>query len=125
MGSGPPPGATPDQGTDRRTGDARRVSARRAAVHRLAHLPTTQRRAETQRKLLEAGRRIIAENGVSGASVGLITAEAGFTRGAFYSNFSDMDHFVQQVAQHEWDSGLTAIGTRLRTEVVSASDSAA
>jgi len=93
-------------------------------VRRLAHLPTTERRAETQRRLLEAGRRIIAENGVGGASVGLITAEAGFTRGAFYSNFSDMDHFVQQVAQHEWDSVLTAIGTRLREEIDSAPDPA-
>ncbi|WP_312348782.1 TetR family transcriptional regulator [Actinomyces sp.] len=125
MGSGP---TTHEGDTDpdshRHAGSAQRVSARRAAVRRLAHLPTTERRAETQRRLLEAGRRIIAENGVGGASVGLITAEAGFTRGAFYSNFSDMDHFVQQVAQHEWDSVLTAIGTRLREEIDSAPDPA-
>ncbi|MGO3797295.1 MAG: TetR/AcrR family transcriptional regulator [Pauljensenia sp.] len=122
MASGPTTGAGPDQTSGRHASSAQRVSARRAAVRRLAHLPTTERRADTQRRLLEAGRRIIAENGVGGASVGLITAEAGFTRGAFYSNFSDMDHFVQQVAQHEWDSVLTAIGTRLREEIDSAGD---
>lgn len=124
MASGPTTGAGPDQISGRHTGAVQRVSARRAAVRRLAHLPTTERRADTQRRLLEAGRRIIAENGVGGASVGLITAEAGFTRGAFYSNFSDMDHFVQQVAQHEWDSVLIAIGTRLREEIGSAADPA-
>ncbi|WP_052450716.1 TetR/AcrR family transcriptional regulator [Actinomyces polynesiensis] len=112
------------EGGERRGDSAQRQSARRAAVRRLAHLPTSERRAETQRRLLEAGRRVIAENGVGGASVGLITAEAGFSRGAFYSNFSDMDHFVQQVAQHEWDSVLTAIGTRLREEIDSAPDPA-
>jgi len=90
-----------------------RMSARRAAVRRLAGAPTTDRRAQTQRRLLDAGRTVIAENGVGGASVGLITSAAGFSRGAFYSNFQDMDHFVEQVAHREWESVLVAIGQSL------------
>lgn len=68
---------------------------------------TSNRRAETQRLLLDAGRRIIARHGVGGASVNLITAEVGFSRGAFYSNFIDMDHFVRLIAFHEWQRILT------------------
>ena len=94
------------------------VSARRRAVHRLSRSTPTDRRADTQRRLLEAGRTVIAEHGVGGASVGLITSAAGFTRGAFYSNFSDMDHFVQQVAENEWQSILNRIGTTLRATLV-------
>jgi AcrR family transcriptional regulator len=90
-----------------------RMSARRAAVRRLAGAPTTDRRAQTQRRLLDAGRTVIAENGVGGASVGLITSAAGFSRGAFYSNFQDMDHFVEQVAHREWESVLVVIGRSL------------
>lgn len=90
-----------------------RISARRAAVRRLSSGAPTDRRADTQRRLLDAGRTVIAENGVGGASVGLITSAAGFSRGAFYSNFQDMDHFVEQLAQREWRIVLAAMDQTL------------
>lgn len=89
-------------------------SARRAAVKSLKEDTTTERRADTQRRLLEAGRRVLVEYGVGGTSVGMVTKEAGFSRGAFYSNFTDMDHFVTRLAQQEWDQVLTTIGSTLR-----------
>ncbi len=93
------------------------VSARRAAVSRLGEEPTTERRADTQRRLLDAGRQVITQYGVGGASVGLITKAAGFSRGAFYSNFADMDHFVTQLAGHEWESVLASIGQTLNAAI--------
>ncbi len=82
------------------------LSARRNAIRELQNTEPTDRRVLTQNALLAAGRTLIANNGVAGASVGDIAKEAGFTRGAFYSNFTDMDHFVSAVARIEWQSML-------------------
>ncbi|SDN76149.1 DNA-binding transcriptional regulator, AcrR family [Actinomyces ruminicola] len=81
-----------------------RLSARRAAVRRLIGVAPSERRAQTQALLLAAGRELIADKGIGGTSVGDICSRAGFTRGAFYSNFTDMDHFVQRLAEEQWDS---------------------
>ncbi len=89
------------------------LSQRRIRMSKLRESKTSKRRAETVRRLLDAGRHVIAEFGIAGASVQLITAEAGFTRGAFYSNFSDMDHFVQAIAQREWEMSLEIMRNRL------------
>lgn len=51
----------------------------------------TRRRADTQDRLLDAALVAIAERGVPGASVEEICEHAGFTRGAFYSNFATKD----------------------------------
>jgi len=81
-----------------------RLSARRAAVRRLIGVPPSERRAQTQALLLDAGRELFADKGIGGTSVGDICSRAGFTRGAFYSNFTDMDHFVQRLAEEQWTS---------------------
>ncbi len=54
----------------------------------------TRRRTETRARLLAGAREVIAEHGVHGASVEDICDRAGFTRGAFYSNFTDKDELV-------------------------------
>ena len=54
----------------------------------------TRRRSETRGRLLAGAREVISEHGVHGASVEDICERAGFTRGAFYSNFSDKDELV-------------------------------
>ncbi|MDO4901793.1 TetR/AcrR family transcriptional regulator [Actinomyces sp.] len=81
-----------------------RLSARRAAVRRLIGAVPSERRAQTQALLLAAGRELIADQGIAGTSVGDICSRAGFSRGAFYSNFTDMDHFVQRLAEEQWAS---------------------
>ncbi len=79
------------------------VSARRDAIRRLAESEPSDRRAQTQARLVEAGVELIAEQSLGSTSVGDICSRAGFTRGAFYSNFTDMDHFVRQLAEQEWE----------------------
>jgi AcrR family transcriptional regulator len=54
----------------------------------------TARRAQTRDRLMAAAARVFAERGVIGASVEEICEAAGFTRGAFYSNFADKDDLV-------------------------------
>ena len=44
-------------------------------------------RTQTRRRLIEAAPRVFVERGIGGASVAQICSAAGFTRGAFYSNF--------------------------------------
>lgn len=55
---------------------------------------TTRRRAATRARLLGAAREVIAEKGAGGATVEGITERAGFTRGAFYSNYSSLDELI-------------------------------
>ena len=56
--------------------------------------PTSARREATRARLLDGARQVIADQGVNGASVEAICDAAGFTRGAFYSNFSSRDELV-------------------------------
>jgi AcrR family transcriptional regulator len=59
------------------------------------------RREATRRRVLDAAREVVAERGVYGATVEEICERAGFTRGAFYSNFADMDDVLDAVIERE------------------------
>ena len=53
-------------------------------------------RERTTRHLLAAARKLIARRGLSDTTLDDIAAEAGYTRGAFYSNFSSKgDLFIE------------------------------
>jgi len=60
----------------------------------------TARRAQTREKLMNAAVSVFAERGIIGASVEEICEGAGFTRGAFYSNFADKDALVLELIRH-------------------------
>lgn len=79
-----------------------RLSKRRTELRRVLSHDLTDRRTRTRAKLLVAGRELVVERGIGATSVGDICSRAGFTRGAFYSNFSDMDHFIQELAAGVW-----------------------
>jgi len=57
------------------------------------------RRTLTREKLMTAAVTAFAERGIVGASVEEICETAGFTRGAFYSNFTDKDALVLALIQ--------------------------
>lgn len=50
--------------------------------------PAKRSRAATRNRLLATSAEVFAERGIEGASVEELCAAAGFTRGAFYSNFA-------------------------------------
>ncbi|MET9493489.1 TetR/AcrR family transcriptional regulator [Streptomyces sp. NPDC006552] len=51
----------------------------------------TTRRARTRQRLLDAALGVFAEVGFGRSTVEQVCERAGFTRGAFYSNFSSLD----------------------------------
>jgi AcrR family transcriptional regulator len=55
---------------------------------------TSKRREATRQKLLDAAALVFAEVGLDAASVEAICERAGFTRGAFYSNFETKDELM-------------------------------
>ena len=59
------------------------------------------RREATRRRLLDAAREVFAERGVIGATVEDICEHAGYTRGAFYSNFTDKDEVLVALVERE------------------------
>jgi AcrR family transcriptional regulator len=62
-------------------------------------LTRAERKAETRRRLLEAAGLVFRRRGFKGASVEEICAEAGFTRGAFYSNFKTKEQMFIELLQ--------------------------
>jgi AcrR family transcriptional regulator len=67
-------------------------------------LSREEKRAETRRRLLEAAATVFIRRGFQGASVEEICDEAGFSRGAFYSNFESKEQmFVELLHDRVYD----------------------
>jgi AcrR family transcriptional regulator len=59
-------------------------------------LTREESRDQTRQRLLDAAQKLIAQQGLTGTSVEDIAEAAGYTRGAFYSNFaSKRDLFIE------------------------------
>lgn len=73
----------------------------------------TPRRAATRQRLVDAAETVFARRGVMAASVEEICEEAGFTRGAFYSNFASKDELCAALldsrSQRDFDAAQLAI----------------
>lgn len=63
--------------------------------------PRSARREATRTRILDAARIVFAEKGVIGATIEDICEQAGFTRGAVYSNFADKDAILREVIERE------------------------
>jgi AcrR family transcriptional regulator len=64
-----------------------------------ARISRADRQAQTRRALLDAAGDVFIERGLQGASVEAIAERAGFTRGAFYSNFASKEELFAEVLQ--------------------------
>lgn len=71
--------------------------------------PLSRRRRETRRRLFAAARTLFAEQGVNGTTVEEISEVAGFTRGAFYSNFADKEDILIQLCAAEYERVLAEL----------------
>jgi AcrR family transcriptional regulator len=60
----------------------------------MSRVRTRPTRDDTREKLFEAAARVFEEQGIGGASIEAIAATAGFSRGAFYSNFTSKDELI-------------------------------
>jgi AcrR family transcriptional regulator len=82
-----------------------------------ASLPS-RRRAETRRRLLDAAFDAMAEHGFGNATVEQICAAAGYTRGAFYSNFTSLEELFLAMWEQRSAAMLDDIRSALDTAVV-------
>lgn len=64
-------------------------------------LSREESRAQTRERLMDAARHVFARGGYGGASIDTIAAEAGYSKGAFYSNFESKEAiFLELLARH-------------------------
>jgi AcrR family transcriptional regulator len=67
-----------------------------------------ERKAQTRADLLVAAREVFKTRGFHRASLDEIAEEAGYTKGAVYSNFADKDALFLAVLEAHYDSRLDA-----------------
>ncbi len=93
------------------------ATARRIASVRAARQTRIERSDATRAALLRSAMRLICELGMHGASIDRIAADAGYTKGAFYSHFASKEemflavldeHFAAEIAR--LDSVLVGAG---------------
>ena len=65
-----------------------------------------RRQEQTRAELLDAAARVFARRGYHGATLDEIAAEAGFTSGAVYSNFSGKEDLFLALTDHELEKRL-------------------
>jgi AcrR family transcriptional regulator len=72
----------------------------------------------TTQRLLDAAQKLIAKNGLEGTSVEDIAAAAGYTRGAFYSNFAGKNELFIELLRRDHVK-MNAHFTELRNDDLS------
>lgn len=75
--------------------------------------PTTRSRENTRARLLDAAAEVFAEVGLDAASVEAVCDRAGFTRGAFYSNFESKDELFLELAARVTSGRVDAVKARV------------
>lgn len=63
--------------------------------------PLSPRRERTRERLLDAAYGLFAEHGINGTSIEAVCEAAGFTRGAFYSNFETKESLFLALTERE------------------------
>lgn len=71
--------------------------------------PESARRRRTRERLLDAAYEVFAEQGVHAATVEQVCDRAGFTRGAFYSNFSTKEELFFALMEREHALRLSSL----------------
>jgi AcrR family transcriptional regulator len=65
----------------------------------LPRLTRVERRAQTRQALLDSAAQVFVKRGFAGSSVEAIAEHAGYTRGAFYSNFDSKEELFAELLQ--------------------------
>lgn len=65
----------------------------------MARLSREESRALTRSKLLASAAAVVARDGYENASIDRISDEAGFSKGAFYSNFTSKEEIVLELLE--------------------------
>ena len=79
----------------------------------------TKRRLETNERLLDAAEQAFAEHGFHGVSISELCARAGYTSGAFYSNYASKDELFLALFTRRSEIVLKQLGEAVDQAVVS------
>jgi AcrR family transcriptional regulator len=102
---GQPEGSSSNATVDREQDDERRRVQEMAVAQRIKPAPKRlsreESRALTREKLLASAYEVMARVGYEGASIERIAEDAGFSKGAFYSNFESKEEiFLELLETH-------------------------
>jgi AcrR family transcriptional regulator len=75
----------------------------------MSRVRTRPTRDDTREKLFDAAARVFEEQGIGGASIEIIAAAAGFTRGAFYSNFKSKEELIIAMLEDHVEQSIRRI----------------
>ena len=79
----------------------------------MTRLTRTEQRELTRQRLIEAAGRVFSRVGFEAAPIDVIAEEAGFSRGAFYSNFESKDELFVELISHHLDAEVDTLGRAL------------
>ncbi len=71
------------------------------ADERRKRLTREESRAQTRERLIEAAYRLFATEGIEATPIDRIAEEAGYSRGAFYSNFETKEELLKALMERE------------------------
>jgi AcrR family transcriptional regulator len=77
---------------------------------RPVRLTRAEQQALTRERLLAAAERVLARHGYAGASIDLITAEAGYSKGAIYSNFESKEAVFLELLRVYMERDMAELG---------------
>ncbi|WP_321945271.1 TetR/AcrR family transcriptional regulator [Paraburkholderia sp. J10-1] len=75
-----------------------------------------RRKEQTRERLFDAARQMFLEKGVAATSVENITATAGYTRGAFYSNFQCKQELLAELLRRDDEKARAALRAVIEAE---------
>ena len=78
-------------------------------------MPVTREESQrrTRERLVEAAQQTVARCGYGGSSIGAIVEAAGFTKGAFFSNFESKDELLLEVLRRHFRNELAGMAAIL------------
>jgi AcrR family transcriptional regulator len=79
----------------------------------MVRLTREQSQARTREKLLASAHEMVGRDGYDGASIERIAEEAGFSKGAFYSNFNSKEDIFLQLLEHNAGHDVIELEDRL------------
>ncbi|MEV6070250.1 TetR/AcrR family transcriptional regulator [Nocardia sp. NPDC052001] len=80
--------------------------------------PVKRRRVQTRARLLDAAFEAFAEDGLGRCTVESICERAGFTRGAFYSNFTSLEELFLAMWEQRSAAMLAEVSAVLESDAV-------
>lgn len=113
----PPARTPPATATARRTTGRAARTAGGGDAESGAGRRSTRRRAETRRRLIAAAYEVFTEHSIRDAPIEVICERAGFTRGAFYSNFTDKEDLFLAMYPEQMRLRLERLRAAVETSV--------